>query len=305
MYSINRVMVCLDLTELDETLIAYTEMISKIFDVNAVYLHHVAKTLDLPEKVAEKYPDLLAPSDEVIERRIREMAEKYFKNNDACSCDIVVREGNPTDKILRWSEIKEIDLIVMGRKLSLKGSGVLPGELAKVAHCSLLFVPENAKLQINKVLVPVDFSKTSGFAFQEALDIRKATNCQLTIQNSYDVPSGYHTIGKSYEEFAEIMKEHAYEDAITFLKRNQASPDDVKMIFTLDDERDPAERAYEIADSMDADLIIIGSKGRTGIASLLLGSVADKMTQCNASIPLLVVKVKKENMGFLETLWRL
>lgn len=304
MYSINRAMVCLDLSALDEKLIAYTAMISKVFEIDTVYFHHVAKTLDLPEKIAEKYPDLLAPSDEVIERQIDELAKKYFKDSN-CTYNIVVREGNPTDKILRWSDIKEIDLIVMGRKTTLKGSGVLPGELAKVAHCSLLFVPEISPLKINQVLVPVDFSSTSGYAFQEALDVQKATNCKITIQNSYDVPSGYHSIGKSYEEFAEIMKEHAEEDAIAFLEKNNAAPEDVEMVFTLDDERDPAERACEIAHRIDADLIVMGSKGRTGIASLLLGSVADKMTQCNADVPLLVVKVKKENMGFLETLWRL
>lgn len=304
MYSINRVMVCLDLSELDEQLIAYTAMISKIFDINAVYFHHVAKTLDLPDKIAEKYPDLLAPSDEAIEHKIRESVEKYFKEGD-CPFNIVVREGNPTDKILRWSEIKEIDLIVMGRKKELKGSGVLPGELAKVAHCSLLFVPETAQMRINKVLVPVDFSKTSGYAFEEALDIRKATNCKVTVQNSFDVPSGYSSIGKSYEEFAEIMREHAQEDAEEFLKKYDLSLQDIDVELTLDDERDPAERACEIAGNLDADLIVIGSKGRTGIASLLLGSVADKMTQCNAEVPLMVVKVKKDNMGFLETLWRL
>jgi len=304
MYSINRVMVCLDLSELDETLIAYTAMVSKIFDINAVYFHHVAKTLDLPEKIAEKYPGLLAPSDEAIEKSIQEKVDKHFEKSDQCSCDIVVREGNPTDKILRWSDIKEIDLIVMGRKTTLKGSGVLPGELAKVAHCSLLFVPENARMEINKILVPVDFSKTSGYAFQEALDIYRATNCEITVQNSFDVPSGYHSIGKSYDEFAEIMRQHAYEDAEEFLKKNKA-PEGVKISLDLDDERDPAESACEVAKDMKADMIVIGSKGRTGIASLLLGSVADKMTQCNADTPLLVVKVKKENMGFLETLWRL
>ncbi|MEL7004316.1 MAG: universal stress protein, partial [Bacteroidota bacterium] len=290
MYSINRVMVCLDLSDLDDTLIAYTAMIRKIFDINAVYFHHVAKTLDLPERIAEKYPGLLAPSDEAIEKAIQEKTDKYFQEDENCSLDIVVREGNPTDKILRWSDIKEIDLIVLGRKTDLKGSGVLPGELAKVSHCSLLFVPESAKMEINRILVPVDFSKTSGFAFQEALDIHKATNCEITLQNSYDVPSGYHTIGKSYEEFAEIMRQHAYEDAESFLKKNNA-PDGVNISLTLDDERDPAERACDVAKDINADMIIIGSKGRTGIASLLLGSVADKMTQCNADTPPLRLKV--------------
>ena len=297
-------MVCLDLSELDDKLIAYTSMLSNIFDIQAAYFLHVAKTLDLPDKVVEKYPDLLAPSDEVIERKIQGKIDKFFSAPN-CANQVVIREGNATDKILRWSEIKEIDLIVMGRKSSLKGSGVLPNELAKVAHCSLLFVPEAASPEINNVIVPVDFSRTSGMALEEALEVKKATQCKLTVQNSYEVPSGYHSIGKSYEEFAEIMRGHAQEDAEEFINKKGGSLEDVDIILTLDDERDPAERAYEEAEKLGADLIVIGSKGRTGIASLLLGSVADKMTQYDTNIPLLVIKNKKENMGFLEALWKL
>ena len=53
------------------------------------------------------------------------------------------------------------------------------------------------------------------------------------------------------------------------------------------------------------DLIVIGSKGRTRAASLLLGSVAVKLLDMNCYMPMIIVKNQQKNMGFLQALFRL
>lgn len=303
MYQVKRILVGLDLSEMDKKLLTYTSLLVKLFDIEMVYFLHVAKSLDIPAKVSDKYPDLLAPIDETLENTIKENIKQYFTGS--CKYDVEVREGNAEDTMLRWADIKEIDLAVMGRKLEMKGSGILPGKLARTIHCSIMMVPEGAKEKISKVLVPVDFSKTSSLAFQEALTIKEITGAQIMVQNSYEVPSGYHLSGKSYEEFAEIMKSNAYEDAVEFIGREKVKPSEVEITLTLDEDDDPAKKAYDVASEKEADLIVIGSKGRTGIASILLGSVADKMTRYDTNIPLLIVKDKKENLNFLQALLKL
>ena len=303
MYQIKRLLVGLDLSAMDEKLISYTSTLCQLFQVEAVYFIHVAKSLDLPKRLVEKYPDLMAPVDEAIEKSIQENISKLFTAN--CEYRISVYEGNMEDRILRLADQKEIDLLVLGRKKHLKGDGVLPGRLAKTIHCSVLMVPENVTEKIEKVMVPVDFSKTSSMALEQALHIKEITGAQIILQNTYDVPSGYHTSGKSYEEFAEIMKSNAYEDAVEFLQDSSLKATDVEIQLSLEGEEGPAELAYHQAKQSDADLIIIGSRGRSELASLLLGSVADKMIHYDADIPLLVVKDKKENLSFLQALLRL
>ncbi|MTI23132.1 universal stress protein [Fulvivirga sp. RKSG066] len=303
MYSIKRILVALDLSELDEMLIAYAANMAEILATEKVYFFHVAKSLELPERVSEKYPDLLAPLDESLRNDLTKKIDAQFKA--ACDYQIEIKEGNPADQIMRWSDIKEIDLIMVGRKLQLRGQGVLPGKLARVAHCSVLFVPENSQPKIDKIVIPVDFSRNSNLALEMALEFKKATSSQLILQNTYTVPWGYHSLGKSYEEFAEIMKEHAHEDAIQFLKRKDIDESSITLELSLDKEESPAERAYEIATKHSADLVIMSSKGRSGIAQLLLGSVAEKMIKLDATIPLMVVKNKNDNMGFFEALMKI
>ena len=58
MFPFKRVLVALDLTEMDETLIAYTSFLGTIFDIDKLYFFHVARSLELPEQLLEKYPDV-------------------------------------------------------------------------------------------------------------------------------------------------------------------------------------------------------------------------------------------------------
>ncbi|MEM9389984.1 MAG: universal stress protein [Bacteroidota bacterium] len=302
---LKRILVGIDLSEIDVTLIRYTDLLVSAFDVDTVYFIHVAKSLEIPDELLEKYPDLIPPLDETIEKQIESLVDQYLENKDKVKVKTIVKEGNAEDKILRWSDIKEIDLMVLGRKHNLKGSGRLPGQLTRVGHCSVLMVPEFVEPKIDRIMVPVDFSKNSSIILVESMKIKDCFKAKLIIQHTYRVPIGYHASGKSYEEFQEIMKEHAFKDADKFLSKNGIDKDLVEVVVTEDDNDEPADRIYEEANSRKVNLVVIASRGRTGLASMLLGSVADKLCQYDTTIPLLIIKNKKENMGFLEALWRI
>lgn len=51
----------------------------------------------------------------------------------------------------------------------------------------------------------------------------------------------------------------------------------------------PAGRIVEVANETDAALIVVGSRGRTGLPHILLGSVAERVVQ-TAPMPVVVVK---------------
>jgi nucleotide-binding universal stress UspA family protein len=72
--------------------------------------------------------------------------------------------------------------------------------------------------------------------------------------------------------------------------------------YVLDDDDSPADKIFGFASDQKADMIVMGSKGRTGLSSILLGSVAEKVIKYDSDIPLMIVKEKGENMGFLKAL---
>ena len=55
----------------------------------------------------------------------------------------------------------------------------------------------------------------------------------------------------------------------------------------------PSQEILKSAREMEADLIVIGSRGRTGIEKLLLGSVAEKVV-LQSPIPVLMIKGEGE-----------
>lgn len=304
MYKIERLLVALDLTEMDELLVKYSSHLAKFLESEKVYFIHVARDLELPEDLKKNYPDLMAPSDESMTDSINKLIEKSWESNYNCEKVVEIKEGDPSEQILKWVNIKNVDMMVMGRKRKMKGGGIVPQKIAKVAQTSLMMVPEGFSFKLDKIVVSVDFSKHSKLAVEEALAITNDKNIKLSLVNVYRVPVGYNKTGKSYDEFATIMKGHAKVDFNEFIERNDF-PEEMECHYVLDDDDSPADKIFEFASEQNADMIVMGSKGRTGLASILLGSVAEKVITYDSEIPLMIVKEKGENMGFLKALLKM
>ena len=300
MYKFNRLLVCLDLSNHDQQMLAVTKQIVEHLGADDVYLLHIAEDLQVPEELLKKFPDLIAPVDETLMRELQLNAETVFGKNPNCTIHYEIKEGNRTDTILKWAKIKEVDLLLMGRKPYTESSGVISEKIAKVCHCSMLLVPAGAtKMTIKKILVPTDFSKSSKMAIEQSLVIAEKRGATVTCHHSCKVPPGYHVTGKTYEEFAAIMQQHSARDFDKMIKKIGSRAQGIKCIYTLDQYIHPAEDTYKHAKENGFDMIVMGSRGRTGISSVLLGSIACKLIRINYDIPLLIVKDKFDNMGIM------
>ncbi|WKN45594.1 universal stress protein [Tunicatimonas pelagia] len=297
------ILVALDLTEMDDYLIQYTHMLSKLLPVERIFFVHVAKDLELPADLLKEFPGLLEPMDESIIADIQKKVDHYF---DSSTLDVncIVKEGNAIDKVLKLCKVKNIDLILMGRKKSLQGSGIVSSKIARKCPCSLLLVTQDFKAKLNKILVPVDFSDHAALAMQRALDLSSAPSMELLMTHVYRVPIGYYKTGKSREEFEKIMQAHAEKDCRKFLTKHSFPPDTPCEYVATDDGKH-AELTHAFAEAADVDLIVIGSRGRTAASAILMGSVAEKLVYRDSNIPILIVKSNGENMGVLQTLMKI
>lgn len=304
MYKFEKILVALDHSDLDKELIYATSMIAKLAGTKLVKFINVIKDLNVPAAIKKEFPNII--NDALAERKReieREIDRYYIHNNSKVSVEI--KSGQPTKAILQFSASKEVDLIIVGRKNEKPGGGVIISRLARRAACSLLIIPKGFDKRISKVLVPVDFSKNSLDAVNQTIDLLNIDHFpkpKCIAQHVYQVPSGYHYTGKSFEEFAAIMEEHAKKDYAVFAKKFNKTNLKIEPIYTLDRHEDVISAIYKTAKKIKAGAIVIGAKGITAAASLFIGGSAEKLVQLHSEIPILVVRSKDKQKGLLDIL---
>ncbi|GAB3341765.1 universal stress protein [Marivirga atlantica] len=304
MYPIKKVLIGLDLTELDKTMIEFADFLAERSNVEDIHFLYVIKNLQVPQDLLKEYPDMI---DKVIQEKENEMRKTfldYSKTKQKAKIHFQVQNGRIADNILKFSKTEDIDMIVMGRREKAELSGSLAQRLARRAACSLLIIPEGTKPKMDKILVPSDFSEYSTLAIEEAVEIASKNDfkTEIIIQNVFTVPSGYHYTGKTFEEFANVMKKNAEKDYKKFIKKIDTKDIKVKAVYSQDINDDVTSDMIDKAREINANAIIVGAKGRTATTAFFLGSIAERLIQIDHDIPLMVVRPKGKNAGFMEFL---
>lgn len=302
MYQLKKLIVCLDQTEMDDTLVRFASFIASVNQTKKIYFTNVIRNLQIPKEVLEEFPNLIDNMVEERKTQMQEVVKRSFGRNEDVEFAFVVKEGQLSKKILKLAHEKSVDMIIVGRKVSLPGTGVVSQRLARRASCSLLIIPENSIPNIKTLLVPSDFSDYSKDALEEAIMIveKYGGKAEIVVQNVFTIPSGYHFTGKSYEEFTSIMLMHAEINYKKFIRKIDVKKVKITPVYTQDDDDDPVEEIIAKAKDIKADAIIIGAKGRTAATALFIGSMAERLIQLNDTFPLLVTRPKGKNAGILD-----
>jgi nucleotide-binding universal stress UspA family protein len=283
-------MIGLDNSLIDKTVIQYTDFLANVMSPEKIYFVHIRKSLDVPDSVKQKFPELGQPIDERIRKELQTEVKKYFVDHEQFDIDYIVIEGNPFEELLNWSRIKNIDLIISGRKKELKGSGVLPQKLARKSNCSLLFVPEKPNFHLQEIFVPLDFSEHSESAFEFALNIAKTDEAStLHLLHVYHIPYGYHQT-RMQRDYSAALIEEATDQYNKMLSKFEIGDTHLSPVFHYDEHDRIAEIISETANKRNADIIIIGSRGKSNFVSQLLGSITEKLLKTENSVALMLVK---------------
>lgn len=297
-------MIGLDLSNLDKTMVEFADYLSRSSVVEDVYFVNVIKNLYVPKEVLKEFPDMV---DNAIKERKDEMKkifEQHTSGEHEANIHFVVLKGRVADSIFKYTKQADIDLIVMGRREKLKQTGALAQRIARRATCSLLIIPEGSTPKMDKILVPSDFSDYSKLAVQQAINVARnnQNSTEIIIQNVFTVPTGYHYTGKSFEEFSEVMKKNAVKSYKKFIGEIDTKDVKLRAVYSQDTTEDVTTDMIEKARKVGANAIIIGAKGRTATTAFFLGSIAERLIQFDNDIPLMIIRPKGKNAGFLEFL---
>ncbi|MDH5379245.1 MAG: universal stress protein [Cyclobacteriaceae bacterium] len=302
MDKIKKLLVALDSSYMDRTLIPYAKFLEEKLPVEKIYFVNIIQNLNVPDEILKNYPDLIDNAIKEREDVINDLIHKYYGNAKHADIEIIIKTDQTTKFIMNFAHENDVDLIMMGRKLTLPTSSITIPRLARRANTNLLIIPEGAKPANGNFLVPIDFSIHSKLALQYAFDIANTyKNSTITCQNVYNVPTGYHFTGKSKGEFAKIMKTNAKKNFQVFFKDIEKGKGNVdfEVIYDLDDHDDLTLHIKNLVDKVKPDWVIIGAKGLTTTAALFLGSFAEKLIHILIDVPLFIARPKGGNEGLI------
>jgi nucleotide-binding universal stress UspA family protein len=136
------------------------------------------------------------------------------------------------------------------------------------------------------ILVPTDFGEIAEHALAHAIDLAARLGARVTLVHVYGVP--YYGYAEGFLMTAELLEaiEGAARAAIADLAKRAQRPD-VK-IDTVLRQGMPWLEIDAVAKESGVDLIVMGTRGRKGLARALLGSVAEKVVR-TAPCPVLTL----------------
>jgi nucleotide-binding universal stress UspA family protein len=145
---------------------------------------------------------------------------------------------------------------------------------------------------MKRILHPSDFSKASAAAFKKAIELAKATGATLELLHVMApvVPVlGYGYVSpQTYDQLAASETRWARQQMERLVKKARAAR--VKTTSTIV-EGVPVDRIVRAARARHADLLVMGTHGRTGVSRFFLGSVAARVVATSPS-PVLTVRGK-------------
>lgn len=269
---------CID--QSNESIQAVKYMIdSGLLEHSALRLLHVSRNKDASSDIANK---------------LQSIADQIRAACNVSQIDFVIASGDVVPEILEASAQMSADLIVVGShgKQGLERFllGSVSQSVLEQAQCPVLLARETPP---NKnVLLCLDASSCSAAAVEWVADHKWAARMNLVVLAVvHPLPESF-SAGTSVNAASEMLLEQQFEQALVYsvvdkwCKRLAAEVGREVIPYTIA-EGDPKEVILQAANRWPAEMVILGSHGRTGLKKVLLGSVSQHVSikaHCSVAI---------------------
>lgn len=144
--------------------------------------------------------------------------------------------------------------------------------------------------RVRRIMHPSDFSSASRVAFTRAVEAAKGNRASLVLVHVMTTPvpivgDGY-VSPETWTKLERSMRTHSQRQLGKLVARARAAGVRASSLLL---EGSPADRIVRAAKSRRADLIVMGTHGRSGLAKFFLGSVAERVV-ATAPCPVLTVR---------------
>jgi nucleotide-binding universal stress UspA family protein len=302
MIKIARILWPVDFSEHARHALQHAVAIARWYDstITALHVHSGYRVVgDAPEFAMVEYDDLTTAE----ERRLTSEVERFIEKDGEIEVplNIVVATGAPAREVLKHADGMPADLVIMGthgrsgfERLIL---GSVTERVLRKAPCPVMSVPPrgaegaapSAPL-FKRILCPVDFSDCSMRALAYAMSLAQEADAHLIAVHVLEFPEDAAERLKfpivNLEEYRRRSEQESQE------RLEQAIPETVRAYCRVETQV-VTGRAYRetlrIAEEQQADLIVIGVRGRGAVDRLFFGSTTNHVVR-QASCPVLTMR---------------
>lgn len=294
MKTFHRVVVAIDFTK--HCRIALKEAVHRAAEDHAeVFAVHVMDEFLMEELKRAQSTDRVTIRKEWEQKLIHFIGEAGLR--EAPNIRVEVRIGHPFQELVEACRVRQADLLVMGAKGSRSEPnriGVIAAKCIRQAPVDVLVVRQDAQGPFKKVLACVDFSENSAKAVQCALHIAHQDGASVealfVYQSAMAMALDYGGMiapavtGADPEALANWQKD--LEDFIAPLNRGENG---VVLTPVVKERVNIREAILDQVNETHADLVVLGTRGKSGLRELFIGTTAEKIVQ-NAPCSILAVK---------------
>ena len=284
----NNVTVPLAMTDEDAELLHYAANLAR---------RQIAQQFTFVHVIPPQQQPIQPKQEASIKQRIRDEVDKYFDTPvEGLTLNSHVMSGaSRLDKLIEYTVTANSDLILLGHRKERSGQRSLGRRLAMITKASVWMIPEGTARDIKRIVAPVDFSKASADSLSQATALAKLHGLsEVTALHVYFDSS---TI--RYEEHVDEVKwheQHVFEEFVASIETHGIS---IKPEFI--ESSVPANAILRKAKELEADLIVMSTRGRSNAATILLGS-ATSQTMMDSPIPIIAVKHVGDHLNLLDAL---
>ncbi len=288
-----KILAPVDFTDVTNSQIRLVKEIALKHKAQVVLFHAVSPPLKAlyPETfVGVVNPATLEEIEKELIKTAREKMEGLRDFLSGLDVDLKVEVGDPREKILEIEEKEGIDLVIMGSHSKTLIEKVLVGSTAqKVVRYGtkpVLVVKGKDPNLSGKVLIAYDLSEVSLKALKFGLKLLKPFLPQVYL---------LHVDQKIELSMVEDLRERLEEDLKKERERHlkevlsQIQEEGFKGELLLEKGVSPAQVIVDKAKETGADLIVMGSRGLSGLKRVLLGSTSSEVID-RSPIPILIFK---------------
>ncbi|HVR72697.1 MAG TPA: universal stress protein [Planctomycetota bacterium] len=200
------------------------------------------------------------------------------------SVESEVRVGNPVMEVLKVVRDRKADLLVIGSNGASdpsQGPGTLATKCVRKAVCNVLLVRGTHSTPFQRIVACVDFSDTSKRAMEEAIRAAAQDGSRLDVLHVFAPPwqvLHYRApTPQACPEFEQEFRQGLDAYMAQFLKPFEGEIQRLGAQQKIVESQRPAAGIIDYLRESRADLAVVGTRGRSGIVTMLLGTIAERV----------------------------